>query len=75
MAKLGVNSVVLTVVAVSVGLILIGSLLAPIATDVMADLVDLGADGQRWADLVGVTVVCAILALIVLAVNSYVKDK
>ena len=76
MAKLGVNTVVLTVVAVSVGLILIGSLLAPIASDVMADLIDnYGSDGQRWADLIGVTVIVSILALIVLAINSYTKDR
>lgn len=75
MAKLTVNTVVLTIVAVSIGLILIGSLLAPIATDVMADLNILGSDGQRWADLVGVVVIMSILALIVLAINSYVKDR
>lgn len=75
MARLTVNTVVLTIVAVSIGLILIGSLLAPIASDVMADLVKIGSDGQRWADLVGVTVVMSILALIVLAINSYVKDR
>lgn len=75
MAKLTVNTVVLTIVAVSIGLILIGSLLAPIATDVMADLNIMGSDGQRWADLVGVVVIMSILALIVLAINSYVKDR
>jgi len=75
MANLSVNTVVLTVVAVAVGLIMIGSLLAPIATDVMGDLVDLGGDGANWADLVGVTVVMSILALIVMAINSYTKSK
>lgn len=75
MANLSVNTVVLTVVAVAVGLIMIGSLLAPIATDVMSDMIDLGGDGANWADLVGVTVVMSILALIVMAINSYTKSK
>lgn len=75
MARLGVNTVVLTVVALSVGIILIGSLLAPIASDVMADLSALGGDGARWADLVGVVVVMSVLALVVLAINSYTKDR
>ncbi len=75
MANLSVNTVVLTVVSVAVGLIMIGSLLGPIAADVMSDLADLGGDGANWADLVGVTVVMSILALIVLAINSYTKSK
>lgn len=75
MANLSVNTVVLTVVSVAVGLIMIGSLLGPIAADVMSDLTDLGGDGANWADLVGVTVVMSILALIVLAINSYTKSK
>ena len=75
MANLSVNTVVITVVAVAVGLIMIGSLLAPIATDVMSDMIDLGGDGANWADLVGVTVVMSILALIVMAINSYTKSK
>lgn len=75
MANLSVNTVVLTVVSVAVGLIMIGSLLGPIAADVMSDLTDLGGDGANWADLVGVTVVMSILALIVLAINSYTKNK
>lgn len=75
MANLSVNTVVLTVCAVAVGLIMIGSLLAPIASGVMSDLVDLGGDGANWADLVGVTVVMSILALIVMAINSYTKSR
>lgn len=75
MARLGVNTVVLTVTALSVGIILIGSLLAPIASGVMSDLSALGDDGARWADLVGVVVVMSVLALVVLAINSYTKDR
>lgn len=74
MANLSVNSVVMTIIAVAIGLVMIGSLLAPIATDVMADLTDLGtADGATWANLVAVTVVVSILGLVIVAVNNYTK--
>ena len=52
---------------------MIGSLLAPIAVDVMADLADMGTDGATWASLVGVTVIMSILGLIIVAVNNYTK--
>lgn len=70
---LSINSTVMTVVAVAIGIIMIGSLLAPIATDVMADLTSLGGNGERWASLVGVTVMFSILGLIIVAVNNFTK--
>lgn len=70
---LSINSVVITVIAVAIGVLMIGSLLAPVATDVMADLTALGGDGASWANLVGVVVVVAILGLIIVAVNQYTK--
>ena len=74
MANLSVNSVVMTIIAVAIGLVMIGSLLGPIATDVMADLTDLGTtDGATWANLVGVTVIVSILGLVIVAVNNYTK--
>lgn len=74
MAQLSINSVVMAVLAVAIGLIMIGSLLAPIATDVMTDLTaNYGADGATWASLVGVTVVISILGLIIVAVNNYTR--
>lgn len=74
MANLSVNSVVMTVIAVAIGLVMIGSLLAPIASDVMSDMVtNFGDDGATWASLVGVTVVISILGLIIVAVNNYTK--
>lgn len=74
MAQLSINSVVMAVLAVAIGLIMIGSLLAPIATDVMADLTaNYGSDGATWAGLVGITVVISILGLIIVAVNNYTR--
>lgn len=72
---LSINSVVITIVAIAIGLVLIGSLLAPTATDVMASLTSLGDDGASWANLVGVCVVVCILGLIIVAVNNYTKSK
>lgn len=73
MANLSVNNVVLTIVALAIGIVLIGSLLAPTATDVIADLN--AAGNSTWGTLVGVVVVVSILGLVVLAINSYTKDK
>lgn len=73
MAELSIQSVVITIIALAIGMVLIGSLLAPIATNVMVDLTALGDDGKSWASLVGVTVMFAILGLIIVAVNQYTK--
>lgn len=74
MANLTVNSVVMTIIAIAIGLVMVGSLLAPIASDVMTDLsTNFGSDGATWANLVGVTVIISILGLIIVAVNSYTK--
>jgi len=70
---LSINSVVITVIAVAIGVLMIGSLLAPVATDVMTDLTNLGGDGASWANLVGVVVIVSILGLIIVAVNQYTK--
>lgn len=70
---LSINNTVLTIIAVAIGIILIGSLLAPVATDVITDLTKLGEDGERWADLVGVVVVFSVLGLIIVAVNSFTR--
>lgn len=70
---LSINSVVITIIAIAIGIVLIGSLLAPTANTVMADLLQY-SDGQTWADLVGVVVVISIIGLIVVAVNSYTKS-
>lgn len=73
MANLSINAVVLTTISVAIGLVLIGSLLSPIAISVMDDLSSMGGDGVTWASLVGVTVIMSILGLIIIAVNNYTK--
>lgn len=72
---LSINSVVITIIAVAIGLVLIGSLLAPIAINVQDTLIDLGGDGGTWANLVGVTVIFCVLGLILVAVNNYTKNN
>lgn len=80
---LSINNVALTIVAVSIGLVLIGSLLAPVAADVMSQLtatvvvdgvtVSQYDQGDSWAKLIGVVVIVAIIGLVVVAINSYTK--
>lgn len=81
---LSINSVVLTIVAVAIGIVLIGSLLAPVASDVITDLtsqitdssgalVDKYENGATWASLVGVVVMISIVGLILVAVNQYTR--
>lgn len=80
---LSINTVALTIVAVSIGIVLIGSLLAPVASDVMAQLtathvvnevtVPVFEEGESWAKLIGVVVIIAIIGLVVVAINSYTK--
>ena len=73
---LSINSTVITIVAIAVGLVVIGSVLAPIASDVMTDLTDnYGTQGASWASLVGVTVLLSILGLVIVAVNGYTSGK
>ena len=71
---LSVNGVVMTIIAIAIGLVLIGSLLAPTATDVMASMTALGDDGATWANLVGVVVLVSVVGLILVAVNNYTKN-
>lgn len=78
---LSINGTVLTVVSVAVGLILVGSLLAPVAQSVMDDLThETGGvpdytEGATWASLVGVLVLFCIIGLLIVAVNGYTNGK
>ena len=64
-----VNSVVITIVAITVGILLIGSLLVPQAQTVIDDLKTAGQN--NWASLVGVVVIVSIVSLIVVALGAY----
>ena len=80
---LSINQTAITIVAVSIALVLIGSLLAPIAAAVMSQLtateivngqtVPVYDQGQSWASLISVVVIIAIIGLVVVAINSYTK--
>ena len=78
---ISINGTVMTVVAVAIGLIMVGSVLAPIAQDVMDDFtaeisgVPVYDNGASWASLVGVTVLLSIVGLVVVAVNGYTGKK
>ena len=78
---LSINGTVLTVVSVAIGLILVGSLLAPVAQSVMDDLThETGGvadytEGATWASLVGVLVLFSIIGLLIVAVNGYTNGK
>jgi len=71
---LSINSVTITIVAIAIGIVMIGSLLAPVAKTVMKDLTNMGGDAITWSSLVGVTVMITIIGLIVVAVNNYTKS-
>lgn len=72
---LSINGTVITIVAIAIGLVTIGSVLAPISVDVQEQLSSYGDQGASWASLVGVTVVISILGLIIVAVNGYTNGK
>ena len=73
---LSINGTVITIVAIAIGLVTIGSVLAPIATDVMDDLTtNYGDQGATWASLVGVVVLLSILGLVIVAVNGYTNGR
>lgn len=64
-----VKEVVTTIVAITVGVLLIGSLLVPQAQTVIDTMT---AAGQgNWASLVGVVVIVCIVSLVVVALHAY----
>lgn len=65
-----VSSVVMSVVAVTIGVMLIGSLMIPQVTSVMDDLQEAHPD---WASLLGVVVVCSIIGLVAVALYTFKK--
>lgn len=67
-----VSTVVMTVVAVTVGIMLISTLLIPQAEDAIKDLEE---DHEDWASLFGVVVVCSIISLVVVALYAFKQKK
>lgn len=78
---LSINGTVITIVSVCIGLIMIGSVLAPVSQDVMDTLThETGGvpdftEGATWASLVGVCTLFCILGLLIVAVNGYTNGK
>lgn len=68
-----VRNVVMSIVSITVGILLVGSLLAPQAASVMEQLTNLNQGG--WASLVGVTVVLVIISLILIALLGFSSKK
>lgn len=68
-----IRNVVMSIVSITVGILLVGSLLAPQAADTMEDLEKLG-EGS-WASLVGITVVMVIISLVLIAVLGFSAKK
>lgn len=63
----------MSIVSITVGIILVGSLLAPQAQEVMKDLTNIGEGG--WAAMVGVTVIMVIISLILIAVLGFSSKR
>ena len=68
-----VRTTVMTVISVTLGVILCGSVLAPSASDVIGDLKDDGHD--QWAAMIDLVVIIVILGLIVGAIYMYTSSK
>lgn len=75
MASLSLNNTVMAILAVAIGLVLIGSLLSPIALDVIAQMTELGGDAITWAKLVSVTVVISLLGLVIVAIRNFTGGR
>ena len=75
-----VSSVVMTIVSITVGVLLIGSLMLPQITDLMSKLSDdkteanpLGGH-EDWSNMLGVLVICTMIGLIAVALYAF-KSK
>lgn len=66
-----VSSVVMSIVAVTIGVVLIGSLLIPSVVDTIADLPD---GHEDWGNLLSIVVICSIIGLIAVALYAF-KSK
>lgn len=73
---LSINGTVMTIVAIAIGIVTIGSVLAPLSMSVIDDFTaNYGDNGATWASLVGVVVLMSILGLVIVAVNGYTNGK
>lgn len=68
-----VRQVVLTIVAITVGVMLVGTLLVPQAQQVINDLQNQGLG--TWASLVGIVVMVSIIGLVLVSVYGFSDKK
>ena len=68
-----VRSTVITIVSVTIGVILVGSLLIPQATSVIDKLND--EEHGDWASLVSLVVTLTIIGLVVAALYMYTSSR
>ena len=68
-----IRNVVMSIVSITIGIILVGSLLAPQAQKVMSELSGMGESG--WSSMVGITVLMVIISLILIAVLGFSKKQ
>ncbi len=64
------QNVIMSILAVAIGLILIANLLVPIADSSISVL---NGINPMWGTLAGVVVIVSIVGLIVVAINGYMK--
>lgn len=64
------QNVIMSILAVAIGLILIANLLVPIAD---ASISYLNGINTTWGTLAGVVVIVSIIGLIVVAINGYMR--
>lgn len=61
-----------TIIAVTIGVILLGYLLVPVASDVITDIGKMDIENAGiWSSLIGVVVIVTIISLVVVALYSY----
>jgi len=68
-----VRNVVMTIVAITIGVILVGTLLVPEAQNVISDLTTKGEG--TWARLLGVVVMVSIIGLVLVSVYGFSDKK
>ena len=68
-----VRQVVMTIIAITVGVLLVGTLLIPNAQQVINDLTNAGQG--TWASLMGVVVMISIIGLVVVSVYGFSDRK
>ena len=65
-----IQNVIMSIIAVAIGLILIANLLIPIADEAITTM---NGVNPTWGTLAGVVVLISIVGLIIVAINGYMR--